>query len=50
MKKVYLVLTLILLNSTLFSCTDNGTAETDELYYEQAGGGDDGEVNDDPDN
>ncbi|MCX2681769.1 hypothetical protein OOZ15_17580 [Galbibacter sp. EGI 63066] len=49
MKRIFLLLALIVSNTTLFSCTDDSVAETDALYHQQANG-EDGEINEDPDN
>lgn len=44
MKKIVLVAIIVLTNMSLYSCTSDSLAETDETYLEQSTDGDDGEV------
>ncbi|MEB8328648.1 hypothetical protein OO009_04710 [Flavobacteriaceae bacterium KMM 6897] len=44
MKKIVLVSIIVLTNISLFSCTADSLAESDETYIEQSTDGDDGEV------
>ncbi|UNY98448.1 hypothetical protein MQE36_15375 [Zhouia spongiae] len=48
MKKIFLLIILIASNATLFSCTDETLAETEQLYRQQANG-EDGDPTGDPD-
>ncbi|WP_289064198.1 hypothetical protein [uncultured Zobellia sp.] len=42
MKRLILAITVIVFNTFLFSCEDQTTSETDNLYHTQATEGDDG--------
>lgn len=48
MKKVVLVLTILLMNTALFSCTNDSVADADNLYETQATEGDDEDVKPEP--
>jgi hypothetical protein len=44
MKKVFIAVLAIVLNSFLFSCTSESSTESDTLYETQATEGDDGQI------
>lgn len=50
MKKLFLILLTGFLNIALFSCTNDEVAENEYLYDTLATEGEDGEVDEDPDN
>lgn len=48
MKRIFLAVAAIVLNTFLFSCTTDSLAETDEVYHHQSTEGDDEDPDDPP--
>jgi len=49
MKKLYITAIAVVLNMSLFSCTNDTATENDALYEQQATEGDDGDTDSNPD-
>jgi hypothetical protein len=49
MKQAYIVLTLLLLCTGIYSCSDSSIAENQQLYETHSSDNDNGEVNGNPD-